>query len=121
MRTSHEEQLERTWKALGGWDAPLTLDDIRDFESGVLRVLAFMADQNWHHPEDIRRVAGAGRTSSEGLRRMRQLRKLPNVRIDKHREDGTRTWHYRLVFTREEQQAQLPLWGGEDGHDHGLF
>lgn len=60
------------------------------------RVLDLMRDGRWHTPDEIRLAAGRnGRPASEGLRRMRNLKKQGFI-IDKKRVDDSMTFVYRL-------------------------
>ena len=75
--------------ALGGAGV-LTTDDVPDLDAGCIRVLAFMRDHEWHSAESI--IAASGQR--EGLRRMRELRRL--FAVERRRVGGKRDWEYRL-------------------------
>ncbi len=58
------------------------------------RVFDLMSDGYWHTPDEIRKAAGkAGYPASEGLRRMRSLRKFYTVERTRVRNQF---WIYRL-------------------------
>lgn len=80
-----------------GGSATLTDRDISDFHEAVQRVYDLMKDGAWYSPDQIELAAGKdGIPAREGLRRMRQLRKL--FTIEKARDDlSSRLWLYRLI------------------------
>jgi N6-adenosine-specific RNA methylase IME4 len=78
-------------EALGGDDAPLNSQDLEDFKKGVRDVYALMRDGKWHTADEIRRLLG----QSEGLRRMRELRRWFEIEKVRQSEDS-RLWSYRL-------------------------
>jgi len=82
--------------ALGG-NGLLTDEDVQALGAGVRRVYSLMKDGQWHGPEEICRTAGEdGHRASEGLRRMRELRRW--FTVERRRvEEGSRLWFYRLV------------------------
>ena len=87
-------------KQLGGQDI-LTVNDIPDLDAQRGRVFKLMLDGNWHEGPEILQVA----RGTEGLRRMRELRKMPGVVIEKRRKlipydpyYTPRIWEYRLIF-----------------------
>ena len=72
----------------------LTPQDIPALESQRGKVLNLMSDRKWHSAHEI--VATAG--GSEGLRRLRELKKLPGFVINKRRTSyNSRLFEYRLV------------------------
>lgn len=84
----------REAKHLGG-ELTLTDRDMADLNEGVHRVFALMKDGNWHSPDEIRIAAGtSGKPASEGLRRLRELRRF--FEIEKKRVGEARLWLYRL-------------------------
>ena len=83
-------------RALGG-EGILNEKDIADFSDATQRVLALMADGCWCGADVIRDAAGKnGTPATEGLRRMRELRKFFN--IEKARDRAFRSFTYRLTF-----------------------
>lgn len=74
--------------------------DVGELEIGTRRVADLMQDRQWHHPDEIRRVAGGPTApASEGLRRMRDLRPIMEPfgwEVARKRIPGTRLWQYRL-------------------------
>ena len=90
---------EHLW-AIGGAET-LSREDLKELNASCTRVYNLMRDRAWHGPEAIRQAANG----SEGLRRMRALRKL--FKIDKARVPGRRVWMYRIdrPWTLEELRA----------------
>jgi hypothetical protein len=89
----------------------LTDEDLRELSAGVKRVYRLMRDGRWHRADDIRLAAGTGGIpASEGLRRMRELRKH-GYEIERQRLQYARTWVYRLVGgpASDSEQLTLPL------------
>ncbi len=85
---------EKKIRSLGGKDI-LNNEDIKDFTAASKRVLALMRDGNWHTAEAIKLAAGVdGVPASEGLRRMRELRR--EYTIERRRADN-RNFEYRLI------------------------
>jgi hypothetical protein len=81
-------------EALGGKDV-LKRTDMPELAAGCGRVLALLQDGQWHDAEEIRAAAGEpGRPASEGLRRLRELRR--KYQIDRRSVNGTRMFEYRL-------------------------
>jgi len=65
--------------------------DMKELGTGRRRVLRLMLDGNWHTAAEIREAA----QGSEGLRRLRELRKRYDV--EKRRvADGKRHYEYRI-------------------------
>jgi hypothetical protein len=93
----HEEvdpRVDKERQALGG-ESTLTDKDIAELGAGTLQVYRLMCDGQWHSPEAICRVAGhPGHPATEGLRRMRVLRRW--YIVEKRRVAEGRLWHYRL-------------------------
>jgi hypothetical protein len=86
----------RKVRALGG-EGILNENDIAEFDDATQRVLALMADGCWHCAADIRLAAGKnGTPATEGLRRMRGLRKFFD--IEKARDRAFRFYTYKLAF-----------------------
>lgn len=84
-------------KALGGIGI-LTAEDIADFNAAERRVLALMLDGAWHFPAEIEAIAGDENfPAAQGLRRMRELRKI--FTVDKAKI-GKRLWQYRLTAVK---------------------
>lgn len=79
-------------KKLGG-EGILTREDIRDLDTQRIKVLWLMLDYKWHPGPEIVRVAGG----SEGLRRLRELREIPDILIERKRDEKNRVFLYRLI------------------------
>jgi hypothetical protein len=74
----------------------LSQQDMLDFSEGKRRVYALMVDGAWHTASQIREAAGKnGLPASEGLRRMRELRRW--YKVEKMRVGESREYLYRLV------------------------
>lgn len=83
----------RTKASLGGRGI-LTDKDMEDLSAACVRVYHLMKDGRWYNPWEIDTAAGHdNRPAREGLRRMRELRKLFEI---ESRRAG-RTWQYRLT------------------------
>ena len=78
-------------RALGGIGI-LEPSDLPKLSTQRGQVLSLMCDGLWHSGPAICHVAGG----SEGLRRLRELRTLRGVVIERRRVSNTRTWEYRL-------------------------
>ena len=82
----------------------LTADDLPDLDAQRGRVFELMVDGNWHSGPKILRVANG----TEGLRRLRELRKIPGVTIECRRRlapmnldpdaKPPRIFEYRMVI-----------------------
>jgi len=89
----------REW--LGG--IALRKTDMPALTAGCLRVFAVLRDFQWHQADEIRDVAGTpGAPASEGLRRMRELRRV--YEIDKRRVGDTRLYEYKLLGLKKQTQ-----------------
>jgi hypothetical protein len=86
-------------KKLGG-QGILKKSDVVFLKSQRARVLFLMMDGHWHLAGQIIKASG-GR---EGLRRMRELREIPNVTIDRERAYQSRDFMYRLIYKPGIQQ-----------------
>jgi len=84
---------------LGG-DGILSRQDVADLRNQRARVLYLMLDCEWHTANEV--IAAAG--GREGLRRMRELREIPYVEIDRQRIAGHRDFRYRLTYAPGTQQ-----------------
>jgi len=85
-----------TAELLGGRGI-LTPRDLDELRAGTRCVAELMLDEQWHGPDAICCAAGMkGTPAREGLRRLRELRKLPGVLIEKKRVSEGRQWVYRL-------------------------
>lgn len=81
----------------------LTPQDKRDLNAGEKRVCDLMTDGKWHGADEIRIAAGTdGMPASEGLRRLRALRK--DFDIEKRRVNDSRFYEYRLVIPEPKPQ-----------------
>ncbi len=69
-------------------------DDLPGLRSQKGRVLRLMIDQKWHRSLQILDAAGG----TEGLRRLRELRSIPNVLVERRRVGTNRLFEYRLQF-----------------------
>ena len=86
-------------KHLGG-EGILNESDIPQLNAGTRRVLSLMLDGRWYSRQDIEIAAGAnGVPASEGLRRMRELRKH-GYEIERRRRERTRLFDYRISRKR---------------------
>ena len=83
---------EQSLKAIGA-EGLLTEEDLEQLKGQRRKVWDLMRDSHWHTGPEI--VAAAG--GSEGLRRLRELRRLSHIEIEKWRIPNSRTWAYRLV------------------------
>lgn len=118
MHDEIDPRVDKERQALGGVST-LTDKDMAELGAGTLRVYRLMCDGQWHSPEEIRRVAGSvGHPATEGLRRMRVLRRW--YIVERRRVTEGRLWHYRLcdratgepvneLHRREVQTNQMPL------------
>ena len=87
-------------KRLGG-EGILRRSDVADLKNQRDKVLYLMLDGNWHDAGQI--IAASG--GREGLRRMRELREIPNVVIErKPHPDFKRDFMYRLVYNSGQQE-----------------
>lgn len=87
----------KSLKALGG-NGILNSADLHDLNEGARQVGGLLSDGRWHSAEEIRWAAGDGkRAASEGLRRARELREVPGLRLERRRIADTRSFVYRLV------------------------
>ena len=88
--------LDTSIKRLGG-EGILDLEDILDFTESVQRVFSLMSDGEWHTSDEIKRAAADGDYMMEsGKRRMRELRDVDALEIEKRRPDDSREYEYRL-------------------------
>lgn len=89
--------------ALGGIGI-LSESDLQSLSDAKSRVFELMRDGRWHTRPEIEAAADA----AEGMRRMRELRKLPGVEIQRMRSKDRREFVYRLVHTVPDyKQASL--------------
>lgn len=80
-------------KKLGG-EGILSRQDVRDLKNQRAKVLYLMLDGMWHAGHEILTWSGG----TEGLRRMRELREIPGVSIERMRPAGKRDFYYRLKY-----------------------
>lgn len=78
-------------KKLGGLGV-LRRSDIADLDNQRIKVLYLMLDYGWHEASEV--VAAAG--GSEGLRRLRELREIPGMTVERERVAERRLFRYRL-------------------------
>jgi hypothetical protein len=91
---------DRKIRALGG-SGILCDEDIKEFSAATLRVKALMVDGKWHTADEIKLAAGSdGFPASEGLRRMRELRREFN--IERRRASDKRNFEYRIAGVFDE-------------------
>ena len=90
---------------LGG-NGILIQADLADFDEAVLRVHGLMKDGAWYPAWDVIEAS----QQREGLRRMRELRRL-GFYIEKRRMEGKRDWEYRLLASApvDPRQARMAL------------
>ena len=84
---------------LGG-EGILSRQDVQDLKGQRAKVLWLMLDGNWHSSQEILDAAGG----SEGMRRLRELREIPNVTIERKRGNLGRVFFYRLRLSMGLQQ-----------------
>ncbi len=81
-------------------DGILNHKDVIDMKKATARVFNLLIDLEWHSAESIRIAAGRdGVPASEGLRRLRDLRKPLNeygLKIQKAKLHDSRLFYYRL-------------------------
>jgi hypothetical protein len=83
-------------KKLGG-EGILSRQDVRDLKNQRAKVLYLMLDGLWHQADQIISYSG-GR---EGLRRLRELREIPGVTIERiPHPSRKRDFMYRLVYDK---------------------
>lgn len=103
-------------RRLGG-EFTLTAEDLAKLKAGVRRVFDLMKDGQWHTRTEIMLAAGEhGVPASEGLRRMRELRRW--FRVETQRVPESRDWVYRLVLPAPRKPEQLSFnlpYGGYRG------
>lgn len=81
--------------AMLGGEGVLSEEKAMETGIGVLRVLDLMMAGKWHSSDEICRVASGGHGyATEGLRRMRELRRH-GFTIDR-KQVGPGTWAYRI-------------------------
>ena len=100
--TDSGDQAVSDWdyiKKLGGTGI-LRRQDVQDLKNQRSRVLWLMLDGDWHSGQEIVRVAGG----TEGLRRLRELREIPNIAIERKRMNERREYLYRLQMKMGFQQ-----------------
>jgi hypothetical protein len=87
----------KSLKAIGGVGV-LTRGDLAEIREASKRVAELMADGQWYSADEIKMTAGKdGEPATEGLRRMRELREIQGIGIEKEKIPGTRKWRYRLT------------------------
>jgi len=90
----------KEWLAAHGAGGLLSQHEVISMKRASARVLALIADNEWHSANAVRMVAGRnGVPASEGLRRLRDLRKVVatyGLEIEKDRIDDSRMYYYRL-------------------------
>ena len=94
-----------------GAQGVLTENDLIELRTGTLRVALLMLDGGWHGMSAIKAAAGepgSGCPASEGLRRMRDLRKIDGILVEKKHKSG-RTWLYRVVHKADAPEGGLFL------------
>lgn len=83
----------RAIRRLGG-EGILTEDDLKDLSAQRKAVATLMNDGRWYPASAILSAAGG----TEGLRRMRELRDLPGIDVERKKgPTGSRTFLYRMV------------------------
>jgi len=91
---------------LGG-DGILVQADLEDLNKAMRSIFDLMKDEEWHTRHEIMQ---AGFYQAESLRRMRQLRALPEVLLIERRKDGDRkrAFQYRLILSPKMDQEEQP-------------
>lgn len=87
----------------------LTTRDLPHLHSQRGLVLNYLMDGMWHSGPAIVEYAGG----SEALRRLRELRQIPGIEIERKRGGVSRVFMYRMVYKRPPRQYTL-----EDVRDH---
>jgi len=77
--------------------------DLPGLDSQKGRVLRLMLDRDWHDAPEILSISGG----MEGLRRLRELRDLPKVTVERKRMTGNRLFKYRLRLNPDAEQQDL--------------
>lgn len=79
------------WLAAHGATGILFANEVKEMKRASARVFLLLSDREWHSAAEVRQVAGRnGHPASEGLRRLRDLRKV----LGKH---GLEIVHQRLA------------------------
>lgn len=74
----------------------LSKEKMAELSVGSSRVYALMKDGKYHYPDEIRCAASSGGMPAlEGMRRLRELRRVPGLMVIK-KHMGGRVWAYRL-------------------------
>lgn len=75
-------------------------NEVKDMKRASARIFLLLADRQWHSAEEIRLAAGKnGVPASEGLRRLRDLRKVLkeyHLEIENRRYNNSKMFYYRL-------------------------
>jgi len=87
-----------TIKALGGVGI-LKRADLPAINTQRRQVLDLMSDGEWHGALAILQAAGG----TEGLRRLRELRAIPNLIVERRRINGARAFEYRVRVIDQSQ------------------
>ena len=91
---------QQQWIGAHGAEDVVREDEVSELQGATARIWAMMEDRQWHTADEIRMAAGRhGVPASEGLRRMRDLRKPLQERglaIEKRRGDS-RMFEYRIA------------------------
>jgi hypothetical protein len=94
-----------TYQRQRAWLGRITDADRRALQSAADRVLALLADHQWHAADEIRAAAAPSHT---GLERLRELRNTHGFNIASRQVAGQcRVWEYRLA-------EDLPAAGGAE-------
>ena len=103
MRTRTE--VYRALLKIGG-EGILTLDDLPKLTNQRKRVFLHLVDGRWHSGPEIVRIA----EGSEGLRRLRELREIPWVAIDRRRSAMDKLkFEYRMRVIPPPLKEQIPI------------
>ena len=90
----------KEWLAAHGAGGLLSQHEVVSMKRASARILALIADKEWHSANAVRMAAGRnGIPASEGLRRLRDLRKVVGpygLEIEKQRFNDSRMYYYRL-------------------------
>lgn len=91
MRGASRETFRMRQLNLLGAAGILTLEDLPALNAANMRVLRLLTDRRWHTASEIVAVA----QGSEGLRRLRELRRH-GYEIEHRRVEGKRLFEYRM-------------------------
>lgn len=108
MEPTNNDPISDRIRSLGG-EGILSASDALELAQSVRRVLAYMIDGIWRSASQVRLTAGEnGQEATEGLRRLREIRKIPGLSVQRRKQPGgKRQWLYRVAIKGEGDPAQL--------------